>query len=430
MYCGACQRDASLLTALAASGHDLLAIPLYTPLRTDHPPVCTMSSIYMGGISLYLEETFSFLRHMPAFVRRQLDRPGLLNGLSRLAVRTAPAKLGKMAVGMLAGMEGPHREEIARLVGFLQQEFRPEIVNLGNVLLASLAPPLRAALHVPIVATLQGEESFIEGLPAPYGGEALALLRRHAGSIDRFVSCAAARVAPLAEWLGVPVERVGVVPTGMDAAPFAPAGASGGAAARGDGGGNRPAVLGYLSSIRREKGLDLLIEALRELGEGPARDVRLAMAGQVLDKRYWRGVREAIRRHGLEGRVTYHGELDLPGKAAFLRGCDLFVMPTRLHEQRAMAAMEALAAGVPVIASRRGVLEELLARTGGGVTVAAEDPGALARAVAALLDDVEARRRYAASGPPAMAAYYSPEAMARRTVGEYETLLRGNMAPA
>ena len=183
-----------------------------------------------------------------------------------------------------------------------------------------------------------------------------------------------------------------------------------------------PAVLGYLSSIRREKGLDLLIESLRQLVQTHGRDVRLAIAGQLLDKAYWRQVQH-IRTAGLQDRVTYHGVPDLPGKVAFLRECDIFVMPTRLPESRALAAMEALAAGVPVVASRLGVLPELLDQTGGGLTVTAEDSDALSRGIMSLADNAELARTYSQNGPPAIARHYSPQAMAQRTLTEYHSLL-------
>jgi glycosyltransferase involved in cell wall biosynthesis len=143
----------------------------------------------------------------------------------------------------------------------------------------------------------------------------------------------------------------------------------------------------------------------------------------VLDKAYWRQLRRTIRVAGLQERVTYHGVPDLAGKVAFLRACDIFVMPTRLAESRAVAAMEALAAGVPVVASHRGVLPELLEQTGGGVTVAAEDPEALAQGILGLLDNADLARRYAENGPAAIARHYSPQAMAQRTIEEYQGLL-------
>jgi len=418
MYCGACHRDAALFRALGSSGHPLLAIPLYTPLRTDLPVICSMSPVFMGGIGMYLEQAMALFRHVPAVFRRQLDRPGLLRGVSRMAIHTDPAKLGPLTVGMLAGTQGPHAGEIERLVDFLRRDFRPDIVNLSNSMLASLAGPLRSALGVPVVSTLQGEESFIAALPEPYRGQAIALLRHHAASIDRFVCCGQERVAAMAQWLDLPQERFAVIPTGLDHTLFAAADAS---APRPRGVG--PVVLGYLSSIRREKGLDLLIESARQLVDEHRRDVRVAIAGQVLDAAYWRQVRRSIRRAGVQRRVSFRGELDLPAKVAFLRSCDIFIMPTRLAESRALVAMEALASGLPVVAAHVGVLPELLERTEAGLTVAPDDAAVLTHGILRLMNNAPLAREFAANGPAAIARHYSPQAMARQTVAQYQQVL-------
>jgi glycosyltransferase involved in cell wall biosynthesis len=269
---------------------------------------------------------------------------------------------------------------------------------------------------VPIISTLQGEELFIDALPEPHRAQSIALLRRHAASIDRFVCCAQERIVAMASLLDQPVDRFAVVPTGIDPQPFSRA-----ATARPRSPG--PVILGYLSSIRPEKGLDLLVDALRQLVQTQARDLRLMIAGQVLHKGYWRQLRQNIRDAGLSDRVSCHGELDLAGKVRFLQQCDLFVMPTRLPESRALAAMEALAAGVPVIASRLGVLPELLERTGGGLTVAPDNAGALAIAIGELLNHTTRLRAHAEQGPAGISQHYSPSAMAQRTIEVYERLL-------
>jgi glycosyltransferase involved in cell wall biosynthesis len=413
MYCGACHRDLALFAALGAMGEELAVIPLYTPLRTDEPAACSMSPIFMGGVSLYLQMSLAMFGRLPAIVRRQLDRPALLRGVSRLAVQTAPEKLGRLTVSVLLGEQGPHAGEIDRLVQFLKREVRPDIVNLSNMLLASLAPPIRRELGVPVVSTLQGEEAFVAGLSEPYRRQAMDLLRQHAASIDRFICCARERVAPLADWLGVPAQRIAAIPTGLDAAPFA--------AMQRQPRAPGPPTIGYLSAIRPEKGLDVLVGAVAELKRLHHREVHLTIAGQVLDRAFWKRVRKMIDDAGLC--VTIHGELDLRAKVDFLHRCDLFVMPTRLHESRAVAAMEAIAAGVPVIASARGVLPELLDTTEGGFTVEADDPLALARGIMGLLDDPAAAKRHSQNGPANLARHYLPRAMAQRTVEEYRSLV-------
>src|SRR5262245_49890848 len=64
MYCGSCMRDNTLATALRQLGHDCLLLPTYTPIRTDEADVSS-GNIFFGGISVYLEQKYPWLRRMP-----------------------------------------------------------------------------------------------------------------------------------------------------------------------------------------------------------------------------------------------------------------------------------------------------------------------------------------------------------------------------
>ena len=76
MYCGSCMRDNTLVAALHRLGHDALLLPTYTPIRTDETDVSESCVLY-GGINVYLQHRFSFMRYVPDGVGRLLDRPGL-----------------------------------------------------------------------------------------------------------------------------------------------------------------------------------------------------------------------------------------------------------------------------------------------------------------------------------------------------------------
>ena len=62
----------------------------------------------------------------------------------------------------------------------------PDVIHLTNSMLAGLAPALRAALGVPVVCSLQGEDYFLENLPPAYSEKAFDRLRARAQSIDAF----------------------------------------------------------------------------------------------------------------------------------------------------------------------------------------------------------------------------------------------------
>lgn len=101
---------------------------------------------------------------------------------------------------------------------------------------------------------------------------------------------------------------------------------------------------------------------------------------------------------------------------SWLRLADLFVLTSR-WEARALVVQEAMAAGVPVVATRTGGLPGLLA--GAGVLVPVGDPAATAAAVDRLLEDPDERARLGAAGRAVAASWDSPQDEARRWADRY-----------
>jgi glycosyltransferase involved in cell wall biosynthesis len=176
--------------------------------------------------------------------------------------------------------------------------------------------------------------------------------RRVFETVDRFVAPSRYAAGQLA-LLGVPAERLEVLPHYLPADAFAERSL----AAEG----RYALVAGRLSE---EKGVDVAIEAaaiagvpVRIAGEGPAAAELAALAGR------------------LGAPVEFVGRLDRETLAREMRGAAMLLMPSRYHEFSPYAALEAAAAGVPVVASRLGGLPELL---GAERCLPPNDPGALA----------------------------------------------------
>ena len=94
---------------------------------------------------------------------RLLDLPPLLRLATRWGVSVDPAQLGAMTVSMLHGPDGFQRKEIEKLVRYLADQMKPDIVTLPNSLLIGLVPAIKAGLpDVPVCCTFQGEELFLD----------------------------------------------------------------------------------------------------------------------------------------------------------------------------------------------------------------------------------------------------------------------------
>ncbi len=402
MYCGACAGDMAVARAVAALGHEMMVLPLYMPLRIEGDKPDVSEQVFLGGINAWLQQVWPDFRRLPRFMTRALDSPALLRAISGFAVRTKPSGLGPMTVSVLQGRDGKQRAELDRLVEFLKSQAPPDVISITNSLLSGMAPALREHFDVPIICGVQGEDTFLQGMPERYRDQCLALVRENAATIDLFIAPWESYAAKMSEVLGVAPEQVATVRPGLDVAAYSrhlprP---------------REPFTVGYLSVIIPRKGLQLLVEAVGRLA-AEGRDVRLVVAGKPLDERYWRQIKRDANRD-LGDRFEYLGEVDLDGKIEFLQGLSAFCQPSVVPEVRGMTALEAMAAGVPVITPGEGVFPELLESCGGGVSFEGGAAGSLAQAIAGLMDEPDAADAMGESGRDGVAALHSEEVAGAR----------------
>src|SRR5215813_6555479 len=142
MYCGSCLHDNTLVAALQTQGHEALLIPTYTPITTDEEDV-SQRRVFFGGVNVYLQQQSALFRHTPWFLDRLLDSPKLLDWLSRRSAGMDPAELGALTVSTLSGKQGHQRKEIEKLVRWLKEDGKPEVIHISNALLLGMAPRLK-----------------------------------------------------------------------------------------------------------------------------------------------------------------------------------------------------------------------------------------------------------------------------------------------
>jgi glycosyltransferase involved in cell wall biosynthesis len=138
-----------------------------------------------------------------------------------------------------------------------------------------------------------------------------------------------------------------------------------------------------IGGIDRRKGQDVAVAALALLREqGLA--ATLALVGRETDSAFADTVRADVSRLGLEGAVEFVGEVE--DARPELARADIVVAPSR-GEWTPLVLMEALAAGIPVVATRVGGVEDVVHDRQSGLLVSSEDPPALAAAIAELAAD-------------------------------------------
>lgn len=157
-----------------------------------------------------------------------------------------------------------------------------------------------------------------------------------------------------------------------------------------------------------QKGLDTLVEAFARLHESHP-GVRLKIAGRGKDGAV---VARLARERGVAEAVDLLGPVSDEERLELLAGATIMLMPSRF-EGFGLVAAEAMAAGVPLVASDAGSLPEVVAPPAGGMTVPAGDAKALAAAAVALLDDA-GRRAELSRSARAAAGRYTWESVAER----------------
>jgi len=415
MYCGSCLRDNAMATELIARGHDVMLLPVYTPTLTDEPNVSN-DHVALGGISAYLEQYVPMFRKTPRWLDRIWDSKTVLNLATRRSISVNPKMLGEMTVSVLKGEDGFQRKEIDKLIEWLTVQDTPDVINLPYSLLLGMAGPLKRALNVPILCTLQGEDLFLDNLQEPYRTESLNLIRDHLPHVDLFLSVSQYYADFMSGYLGIPREKIRVVPLGINPQGFDLRESK-------DPG---PFTIGFFARIAPEKGLHVLADAyriMRESGELP--EARLEAAGYMAaDARpYLEGIQKRLRDAGLEREFHYRGVLDRAEKIAFLRKLDVMSVPATYDEPKGVSLLEAMACGVPLVQPRRGSFTEIVENTGGGLLVQPDDPQSLAEGILKIVRSQKLAEELSANGFRGVREQYSAANMADRVLEAYESAI-------
>jgi glycosyltransferase involved in cell wall biosynthesis len=240
------------------------------------------------------------------------------------------------------------------------------------------------------------------------------------------VAAISPEVAAVLERAGVSRERIRIIRSGVDCVRFAPPAESERTEARRNLGLAREQIaIGNVAALEPRKGHRYLLEAIAKLvrsGDAEARrNIRICcfIAGQgSLRVR----LREDAERLGIGSLVRIMGQLD--DVRELLRALDIFVLPS-LSEGLGVAALEAMACGLPVVATDTGGLAGLIEDARTGYKFPPADIEALAQQLARLIGDLNLAGRLGANARAEVVENYSIGEMARSTLDFYRACIGG-----
>jgi len=177
----------------------------------------------------------------------------------------------------------------------------------------------------------------------------------------------------------------------------------------------------FLGQLVERKGLDVLIEAFARVGV-PAE--LLIAGGDWSAPGYPAQLRTLAHQLGVADRI--HFENHRRDVGAVLSTADIFVLPSR-SDARPRSIIEAMSLGIPVVASEVGGIPSLVQHEQTGLLVPAEDAGALAAALAKMIESPALRKRMGAAGRLHAGEACRPDLTALEYVGLYRRLLAGEL---
>jgi glycosyltransferase involved in cell wall biosynthesis len=379
-YCENCLRDQALLKTLLAQGHHARIVPLYLPIKVDSPNVSIDAPIFYGGVNVYLQQKMDLFRKTPRWMDSVFDNRALLSRVSRKAGMTSSQDLGETTLSMLKGEDGRQVKELDRLVEWLSRDMeRPDVIILSNVLLGGLAATLKKRLRVPVVSLLQDEEAFIDGLGEPYSKEAWDLIGKCCQEMDALIAVSRSYANRIAPRLDLDESKLHTLYMGIDINEYQPA----------DSPPDRPTI-GFLSRMCPERGLDTLVDAFIMLKQNPdMKNCQMQISGgkSQADESFLRIIRRRLETAGVTGDVVFMPEFLGEERRQWLKELTVMCVPEKEEAAYGLFALEAQAAGVPIVVPRIGIFPELIDLTGGGVLVELNSPRFFSTVLSPLLLD-------------------------------------------
>jgi glycogen(starch) synthase len=369
---GIAAQVAGLSAALATAGHEVVVLTVADrPAEINAPPP--------PGVRV---------------LRTMVDLPWLppVETVTRIAsANHAVTKLGALFVDDLEG-------------------WRPDVVHGHDWQLGWAADTLATRYRVPFVLTMHGTERVRHGGQLPLGHPTdinsiewwLAFQAHRIIAPTRFI------VEQLITGFELDADNVVQIPNGIDPTLWRPEGRPPVPH------GARPPVVVTWGRVQFEKGFQVLTRAMHEL-RGRIPNVRCVIAGRGS---YLPELQTQIDVEGVSDLVELPGYLADDDLRALVHGAGCVVIPS-LYEPFGIVALEALAAGAPLIVARTGGLAELVSGTHAGVTFEPGNPDDLAGAIEQVLVNDELATILVANARDLVARTYAWDAIARTTADVY-----------
>ncbi|RKD89972.1 glycosyltransferase family 4 protein [Mangrovibacterium diazotrophicum] len=412
-YCGNCLRDAKYMKALQDLGQQVIKIPMYLPLFEDAHDL-TEVPVFYGAVDTYLKQRFPIFRYMPPMVDKMLNSKAVLNLAAKNAGSTRAKGLEEMTISMLKGEDGLQHDELERLVEWLKEETKPDIVHLSNALLLGLARRIKQKLKIPVVCSLQDEDVWVDVMSDRNRDECWEIMKRRAKDVDAFIAVSQFYADEMKQRLHLSDKQLFVNHIGVDANDYV-------AKPIGD----KKPVIGFISRMCEDNGLDILVDAFLLLKEDPSfADVELRITGGKTndDNKFIQEQKTLIEQAGLSDAVHWVDEFEGNARHQFFDTISVLSVPVLNGEAFGLYQLEALASGIPLVQPELGAFPEVVNLSEGGIIYHPNSPKKLAKAWKSLILDKGWLEDLSTKGLAGVKKHFDIHEQAKKLVAIYEKI--------
>ena len=292
-------------------------------------------------------------------------------------------------------------------------------LGIGLLLMKSFGVPLVATIHQPLSVDMRNAvaqaEGLIEKIRRVVYHYPLFMQEFVARRLDAIITVSEASAGTMELAFGIPRARIKVIYNGIDTEMFRPLEVSK----------ERNNIIYVGNSEDRNKGAVYLLQALRYLRDST--DYHLTLVDRP--RQQLKLVPRLLRRYGLSTRVRFTGRVTTPQLVRHYCRAQISVCPS-LYEGFGLPAAEAMACGLPLVATSGGALPEVVEDGVTGILVPPGDARALAEAMDNLMRDAQLRRRMGQAGRQRILEKFSWRKTALQTEAVYRQVCQPSQAAA
>jgi len=412
-YCGNCLRDSKYVDALRNLGHQVIKIPMYLPLFSDEHDI-TDIPIFYGAISTYLKQVYPIFRKAPKWIDNLLNSKPMMKMAASMAGSTRAKGLEDMTISMLLGEQGEQKDELDKMVNWIAEHCKPDVIHISNALLLGLAKRIKEKIGVPVVCSLQDEDVWVDAMQPQFQQRIWDLMHERSNDVDALVAVSNYFADTMKKRMNLGDEKIHTFYLGVDTEdyPFIPVK-------------EKPGNVGYISRMCHKDGFDIVVDAFIELKKNPEfNDVKLIATGGLTgdDKKFLKEQRQKIKDNNLEAYFEIIEEFEGDARHNFFKKVSMVSVPVRIGEAFGMYLLESMASGVPVVQPSLGAFPEIVEIAGGGVNYMPNSPEKLSKTWAELLNDPARLEQLSKAGYEGTKEKFNIHNHAAEIIGLYESL--------